>query len=180
MTSKQGATPHQDRAFWVDGESAVLFEISMGRCGILLLCHKLSAAVPESLADCFHTKCPEPFIVAILAREGDHCQSRAHARVVFGADHSALAAVLQQRLAAEIPQVPFAALSHPRDSRQEQDSVQSVPLEGGQLSDNEKNCDCPNDCALLSRNRGRCLCAGRRRGIANQAAAGRVDQGTDE
>ena len=86
--------------FWVDGESAALFEISMGRCGILLLCHKLSAAVRESLADCFHTKCPEPFIVAILAREGDQCPSRAHARVVFRADHSALAAVLQQRLAA--------------------------------------------------------------------------------
>ena len=86
--------------FWVDGESAALFEISMGRCGILLLCHKLSAAARESLADCFHTMCPEPFIVAILAREGDHCPSRAHARVVFRADHSALAAVLQQRLAA--------------------------------------------------------------------------------
>ena len=86
--------------FWVDGESAALFEISMGRCGILLLCHKLSAAARESLADCFHSRCPEPFIVAILAREGDPCPSRAHARVVFRADHTALAAVLRQRLAA--------------------------------------------------------------------------------
>jgi hypothetical protein len=86
--------------FSVDGESAALFEISMGRCGILLLCHKLSAAARESLANCFHAKCPAPFIVAILAREGDPCPSRAHARVVFRADHTALAAVLQQRLAA--------------------------------------------------------------------------------
>lgn len=86
--------------FWVDGESSALFEMSMGRCGTLLLCHKLSAAARESLANSFHAKCPAPFIVAILAREGDPCPSRAHARVVFRADHTALAAVLQQRLAA--------------------------------------------------------------------------------
>src|SRR5689334_4712512 len=46
--------------------------------------------------------------------------------------------------------------------------------------DNQKNCDCRNDCALLPRNRGRCLCARGRRGIPDQAAAGRVDQGTNE
>ena len=85
--------------FGVDGESAALFEISMGRCGILLLCHKLSVAVRESLADCFH-RIPRTLYCGELAREGDHCPSRAHARVVFRAVHSALAAVLQQRLAA--------------------------------------------------------------------------------
>ncbi|MBV9625415.1 MAG: hypothetical protein JOZ14_15705 [Acidobacteria bacterium] len=92
--------------FWVKSESAALFEISMGRCGILLLCHKLSPAARESLADCFHAKCPEPFIVAILAHEGDHCPPRAHARVLFRADHGALAPILRQRLAAVTPQLP--------------------------------------------------------------------------
>lgn len=85
---------------WVDSESGALFEISMGRCGILLLCHKLSSAARESVANCFHAKCPDPFIVAILAHEADHCPSRAHARVVFRGDHAELAAVLQQRLVA--------------------------------------------------------------------------------
>ena len=86
--------------FWVESEIGALFEISMGRCGILLLCHKLPPAARESLADCFHTKCPDPFIVAILAHEGDHCPSRAHARAIFRADHAGLVAILQQRLVA--------------------------------------------------------------------------------
>jgi hypothetical protein len=86
--------------FWVQGESAALFEISMGRCGILLLCHKLAPVTRENLADCFHTHCPEPFIVAILEDETDHCPSRAHARVFFREDHTELIALLQQRLAA--------------------------------------------------------------------------------
>ena len=83
--------------FFRSTAKAPLFEISMGRCG-MLLCHKLSAAAPESLPHCFHTKCVEPFI-AILARK-ETTASRAHARVVFRADHTALAAVLQQSLAA--------------------------------------------------------------------------------
>jgi len=36
---------------WVQSESAALFEISMGRCGILLLCHLLPKAVRASLTD---------------------------------------------------------------------------------------------------------------------------------
>jgi hypothetical protein len=85
---------------WVQSEAAALFEISMGRCGILLLCHLLPAAVRASLADYFHTKCPDPFIVAVVAHEAEPHPPRAHARVVYSPDHAGLAAVLRQRLAA--------------------------------------------------------------------------------
>jgi hypothetical protein len=81
-------------------EGEALFEISMGRCGILLLCHLLSEAARTSLADYFHAKCPDPFIVAIVAHEGERHPPRAHAHIVHSADHVALAAVLRQRLAA--------------------------------------------------------------------------------
>jgi hypothetical protein len=66
---------------WVQSEAAALFEISMGRCGILLLCHLLPAAVRASLADYFHTKCPDPFIVAVVAHEAEPHPPHAHARV---------------------------------------------------------------------------------------------------
>jgi DNA-binding response OmpR family regulator len=85
---------------WVESESAALFEISLGRCGILLLCHLLSEAARASLADYFHTKCPEQYIVAIVAREADRHLPRAHARVVQAVDHAGLAAALQQHRAA--------------------------------------------------------------------------------
>jgi hypothetical protein len=85
---------------WVQSEGAALFEISMGRCGILLLCHLLTAAVRASLTDYFHAKCPEPYIVAVVAHEADPHPPRAHARVVYSADHAGLAALLRQRLAA--------------------------------------------------------------------------------
>jgi hypothetical protein len=85
---------------WVQSESAAFFEISMGRCGILLLCHLLPEAVRASLADYFHTKCPNPYIVAVVAHEAEPYLPRAHARVVHSPDHVGLAAVLRQRLAA--------------------------------------------------------------------------------
>ncbi len=85
---------------WVQSESAALFEISLGRCGILLLCHRLPAAVRESLTNYFHAKCPDPYIVAVVAHEAEPHLPGAHAHVVYSADHAGLAAVLRQRLAA--------------------------------------------------------------------------------
>ncbi|HZQ25131.1 MAG TPA: hypothetical protein VFA89_20245 [Terriglobales bacterium] len=85
---------------WVHNEGAALLEISLGRCGILLLCHLLPAAVRASLTDFFHAKCPDPYIVAIVAHEAEPHPPRAHARVVHSPDHAALAAVMRQRLAA--------------------------------------------------------------------------------
>src|SRR5690348_6983559 len=68
---------------WVRTEGEARFEISLGRCGILLLCHLLSRAARESLADYFHKRCPDPFIVAIVARENDPDHpARAHARIL--------------------------------------------------------------------------------------------------
>jgi hypothetical protein len=85
---------------WVRSESAARFEISLGRCGILLLCHLLSDAARASLADYFHTRCPDPYIVAIVASEAEPLPPGAHARVIYSPDHAGLAAVMRQRLAA--------------------------------------------------------------------------------
>jgi hypothetical protein len=76
---------------------AALFEISMGRCGILLLCHKLDQTGRCTLAEYFHHNCPEPYIVAILAHEQDHYPREAHARVVYSQDHAPLVTFLRQR-----------------------------------------------------------------------------------
>ena len=84
----------------VQSEGTALFEISLGRCGILLLCHKLSRAAREALAETFHAKCPDPYIVAVMAHESDHCPPQAHAKVIFAPDHAALANLFRERLAA--------------------------------------------------------------------------------
>jgi hypothetical protein len=84
----------------VHTESAALFEISLGRCGILLLCHQLKRASREALAIYFHEHCPEPFIVAILADENGHCPPQAHARVVHSENPASLARVFRQKMAA--------------------------------------------------------------------------------
>ena len=84
---------------WVESEGAALFEISLGRCGTLLLCHKLSPAARASVAD-FQTNCPDPFIVAIVAHEAERHPARAHVHVAYSANHAGLAAVLRQHLAA--------------------------------------------------------------------------------
>jgi len=86
--------------FWVQNEGPALFEISLGRCGILVLCHLLSEATRASLADNFYSKCPDPYIVAIVAHEAQSHPPQAHARVIDSPDHTALVAVLRQRLAA--------------------------------------------------------------------------------
>jgi hypothetical protein len=80
--------------------AAALFEVSLGRCGILLLCHKLDRNGRCIVAEYFHQNCPNPYIVAIVAHEHDHYPPQAHARVVFSQDHAHLVRVLRQRLSA--------------------------------------------------------------------------------
>jgi hypothetical protein len=77
-----------------------LFEISLGRCGVLLLCHKLSQPARAALAETFHNRCPDPYIVAVMAHESDEYPPQAHAKVVYEADHAALANLFRDRLAA--------------------------------------------------------------------------------
>ncbi len=79
---------------------AALFEISMGRCGILLLCHKLDHTRRCTVAGYFHQNCSDPYIVAVLAHKDDRYPPQAHARVVFSEDHAHLVRVLRQRLSA--------------------------------------------------------------------------------
>jgi hypothetical protein len=79
---------------------AALFEISFGRCGVLVLCHKLHYTGRCTLAEYFHKNCPDPYIVAILAHEQDHYPPQAHAQVVYSKDHASLVTVMRQRLRA--------------------------------------------------------------------------------
>jgi phosphoribosylpyrophosphate synthetase len=69
----------------------------MGRCGILLLCHLLPETVRASLTDYFHSQCPNPYIVAVVAHEAETHTPLAHARVVYSPDHAGLAAVLRAK-----------------------------------------------------------------------------------
>jgi hypothetical protein len=86
--------------FSVQTVVAALFEISLGRCGILLLCHKLDRTGRCTLSQYFHQNCPEPYIVAVLAHEDDHYPPHAHACVVHSQEHGSLVRVMQHRLAA--------------------------------------------------------------------------------
>ena len=52
----------------VETVSAALFEISMGLCEILLLCHKLDHARRCTLAEFFQQNCPDLYIIAVLAQ----------------------------------------------------------------------------------------------------------------
>jgi hypothetical protein len=79
---------------------AALFEISFGRCGVLVLCHKLHHTGRCTLAEYFHKNCPDPYIVAILAHEQDHYPPQAHAQVLYSKDHAPLVTVMRQRLRA--------------------------------------------------------------------------------
>jgi hypothetical protein len=83
----------------VETVSSAVFEINLGRCGILLLCHKLHAEGRSYLAEYFRKNCPDPFIIAVLAHERDHYPPKAHAKVVYARDHRPLVALLRQRLA---------------------------------------------------------------------------------
>jgi hypothetical protein len=85
------------QVFCVYTVSAALFEVSLGRCGTLLLCHQLKKDSRASLAAYFHEHCPEPFIVAILADENDYCPPQAHARVLHSADHIPLLLLFREK-----------------------------------------------------------------------------------
>ena len=80
--------------------SSALYEISFGRCGVLLLCHRLNKPSRETLASYFHEHCPEPYIVSILANEDDHYPPQTHARVVHSNDPAPLVRALRENLAA--------------------------------------------------------------------------------
>jgi len=85
--------------FSVQTVVAALFEVSLGRCGVLVLCHKLDHSARCTLAEYFQQNCPEPYIVAVLAHAEDHWPPQAHARVIYSKDHGALVKVMRQRLA---------------------------------------------------------------------------------
>jgi hypothetical protein len=80
-------------------EPAARYEIHFGRCGVLLLCHKLTPWAREALAADFH-RCHDPFIVAVLAHERDHHPPQAHVRMVHSPDLTPLITALSQKLAA--------------------------------------------------------------------------------
>jgi len=93
-------TPIWYQVVCVETVVAALFEISMGRCGILLLCHKLDHTGRCTVAEYFHQSCPDPYLVAVLAHEHDHSPPQSHSRVVFSEDHAHLVRVSRQRLSA--------------------------------------------------------------------------------
>jgi hypothetical protein len=84
----------------VHTEGTARYEIQFGRCGVLLLCHKLDPGVREALARDFYRLCPEPFIVSVLAHERDYYPPQTHACVLHSDDLSSLVNTLAQQLAA--------------------------------------------------------------------------------
>jgi len=84
----------------VHTESAARFEIHFGRCGVLLLCHKLSRAARQSLAEYFVERCPEPYIVAVLEHRNDHFPPETHTCILHSLDPAPLVNALQEKLAA--------------------------------------------------------------------------------
>jgi hypothetical protein len=84
----------------VHSEVAAQYEIQFGRCGVLILCHKLSSAARRSLARDFDTRCQEPFIVAILAHPAGQYPAQAHVCVLHTEGSGPLLKVLQEKLAA--------------------------------------------------------------------------------
>jgi len=50
-------------------ESAARFEIQMGRCGALVLCHRLKEDVGQSLAKEFRKYCIDGIVVGIVEIE---------------------------------------------------------------------------------------------------------------
>jgi len=84
----------------VHSEVAAQYEIQFGRCGVLILCHKLSGAARRSLARDFDTRCQEPFIVAILAHPAGPYPPQTHVCVLHSEGNGPLLKVLQENLAA--------------------------------------------------------------------------------
>lgn len=84
----------------VHSESAARYEIYLGQCGILLLCHTLPPSARESLAQDFEHRCPDPYIVAVLATPNDHFPPQAHKCILHSLDPSVLVKAVQEELAA--------------------------------------------------------------------------------
>ena len=84
----------------VHSESAACFEIHFGRCGVLLLCHKLAHSARESLACDFEKRCPDPYIIAILENANDRFPKQAHKVLIHSPDLSTLVDALQEKMAA--------------------------------------------------------------------------------
>ena len=84
----------------VHAESAARYEIYLGRCGVLLLCHKLTRQARESLASYIEEMCPEPFIVAVLERPNDHFPPQTHKCVLHSPDSRPLVQALREKLVA--------------------------------------------------------------------------------
>jgi hypothetical protein len=70
----------------VHSEVAARYEIHFGRCGVLLLCHKLSRFAREGLAHEFERMCHDPYIVAFLAHPRDYHPPQAHVCLVHSGD----------------------------------------------------------------------------------------------
>jgi hypothetical protein len=47
------------------------FEIEMGRCGVFLICYRLSLIAADELATLFHSYCPRGQIIFITELPGD-------------------------------------------------------------------------------------------------------------
>ncbi len=88
------------RIFSVHTESAARYEISFGRCGVLLLCHLLKRESRNDLASYFHKWCPSPCVVSILASHNDEYPPQTAISVVHSNDPGALVQALQNRMAA--------------------------------------------------------------------------------
>lgn len=84
-------------------ESAALFEIQLGLCGVLLLCHKLGQSTRENLARDFEKRCPDPYIIAFLAKSNDPFPPQAHKLLVHSLDPTPLIGALKEKLAAGEP-----------------------------------------------------------------------------
>ena len=48
------------------------FEIEMGRCGVLLICYRLSGTDAHDLAKLFRKSCPEGIVVYVTEPSSDH------------------------------------------------------------------------------------------------------------
>jgi hypothetical protein len=83
----------------VNSESAARFEIHLGLCGVLLLCHKLGHPAREGLARDFEKRCPDPYIIAILANASDRFPKQAHKVLIHSPDFGPLVEALTEKLA---------------------------------------------------------------------------------
>ena len=84
----------------VHSEAAARYEIHFGRCGVLLLCHKLGGVARESLADDFEKACPEPIIIAVLGHPSDNFPPQTHKCILHSLDPVPLVEALREKLAA--------------------------------------------------------------------------------